>query len=145
MDGTCQVDFYVLVDPARTAESLACQLALMAWEQGHRVCVLTEDATEASRLDELMWEQPPGRFLPHDIGSGADECPVRIEEIGKAIPADRDVVINLACSAVGEPGRFQRLLEIVPPDDGRRQASRDKYRAYREQGLDPAHHTIGKP
>ena len=145
MEGACQVDFYVLADPARTAESLACQLALMAWEQGHRVCVLTEDAGEAGRLDELMWEQPPGRFLPHGIGPGGDDSPVRIEEIGTAVPTDRDVVINLASSAVGEPGRFRRLLEIVPPDEGRRQASRDKYRAYRELGLEPAHHTIGKP
>ncbi|NNJ63934.1 MAG: DNA polymerase III subunit chi, partial [Xanthomonadales bacterium] len=64
MTGTCQVDFYVLADPVRSAESLACQLALMAWEQGHRVCVRTEDELEAQRIDELMWEQPPGRFLP---------------------------------------------------------------------------------
>ncbi len=145
MAGRCQVDFYVLADPVRTAESLACQLALMAWEQGHRVCVRTEDEGEATRVDELMWEQPPGRFLPHEIGPGADDCPLRIEAGNDAVPGDRDVVINLATSAVPEPGRFQRLLEIVPQEDSRRQASRGKYRAYREQGLDPAHHTIGKP
>ena len=139
------MDFYVLADPARSVEGLACQLALMAWEQGHRVCVRTEDASEASRLDELMWEQPPGRFLPHDVGAGAGDSPVRIEQSGAAIPPDRDVVINLASSAISEPGRFRRLLEVVPPDESRRQASREKYRAYREQGLEPAHHTIGKP
>jgi DNA polymerase-3 subunit chi len=142
---TCQVDFYVLADPVRSAESLACQLALMAWEQGHRVCVRTEDELEAQRIDELMWDQPPGRFLPHEIGAGAEECPVRIETGGEDVPGDRDVVINLATSAVPEPARFSRLLEVVPQEGDRRQASRGKYRAYRDQGLDPAHHTIGKP
>ena len=117
----------------------------MAWEQGFRVCVRAEDEHEAQRVDELMWEQPPGRFLPHEIGPAAEDCPVRIETDGADIPADRDVIINLASSAVPEPDRFRRLLEIVPREDGRRQASRGKYRAYREQGLEPAHHTIGKP
>ena len=37
MAASCQVDFYVLTNPDQSAERLACQLAMMAWEQGHRV------------------------------------------------------------------------------------------------------------
>ena len=38
---------------------------------------------------------------------------------------------------VPEPARFRRLLEIVPANPEQREASREKYRAYREQGLSP--------
>ena len=44
MTAACQIDFYVLQDRTASTESLACQLALMAWEHGNRVMVLA--ATE---------------------------------------------------------------------------------------------------
>jgi DNA polymerase IIIc chi subunit len=92
MSRSCQVDFYVLARPDQSAQHLACKLALMAWEQGHRVMVLTVGETD---------------------------------------------------SAIPEPGRFSRLLEIVPADDRQRTASRLKFREYRDLGLNPESHTIG--
>mgnify|MGYP000281859970 CR=1 FL=1 len=71
MSTACQVDFYVLARTTQSAEQLACRLAMMAWEQGHRVAVCTASDPDARRLDELMWDDPPGRFLPH--ATGADE------------------------------------------------------------------------
>jgi len=144
MTASPQVDFYVLAGVSPSAEGLACRLAMMAWEQGHRVAVRTESDAEALTLDELMWDQPPGRFLPHGIGTDGAESPVSIGSREQEIPTDRGVIINLAATAVPDPGRFTRLLEIVPPDSGQRHASRLKYRQYRDLGLDPAHHTIGK-
>lgn len=144
MDASCQVDFYVLASASQSADRLACRLAMMAWEQGHRVSVRTESTAEASALDELMWDYPPGRFLPHGTNADDETDPVTISASQQDIPADRDVVINLAASAIPDPLRFKRLLEIVPPDAAQRDASRRKFRQYREQGLEPAHHTIGQ-
>jgi DNA polymerase-3 subunit chi len=140
----CQVDFYVLADAEGSPEELACKLALMAWEQGFRIAVRTEDEQAAGRLDELMWESPSGRFLPHALGEGAGGAPVRIGAGDEAMDEGRDLVINLASTAVPAPGRFRRLLEIVPADHGLREASRTKFRQYRDQGLEPAHHRIGQ-
>ncbi len=144
MNASCQVDFYVLARPDQSAERLACRLAMMAWEQGHHVAVLTADEKDADALDEIMWDYPPGRFLPHSRGQADSETPVSIDTCAAEIPADRDVVINLADSAVPEPGRFKRLLEIVPGVEQKRLASRQKFREYRNLGLSPASHTIGK-
>jgi len=144
MPGACQVDFYVLSSPQQSAERLACKLAMMAWEQGHRVTVLTVDKNDADSLDEIMWDYPPGRFLPHCVGQADSETPVNIELSAEDIPADRDVVINLADSAIPEPERFKRLLEIVPGAEQKRLASRQKFREYRKLGLNPASHTIGQ-
>ena len=144
MAAPCQVDFYVLAGAAQSAQRLACRQAMKAWDQGFMVSVRTEDDRQAKALDELMWDYPPGRFLPPGAGSEGAASPVNIGTDQQDIPADRDVIINLAASAVPEPARFRRLLEIVPSEAAQRDASRNKYRQYREQGLDPAHHTIGK-
>jgi DNA polymerase-3 subunit chi len=143
MSCNCQVDFYVLANPRESAEHLACKLAMMAWEQGHHVAILTADDSDAASLDEIMWDFPPGRFLPHSHGKAGSENPVSIDSYSADIPADRDVVINLADAAVPDPGRFRRLLEIVPGAVQKRLASRQKFRDYRDLGLNPASHTIG--
>ena len=144
MTGTCQVDFYVLGEGALTAEQLACRLALMAWEQGQQIAVFTETADLAKRLDELMWNYPAGRFLPHSTQAGDSQAPVIIGTSDMPIPADSEVIINLSSTTISNPGRFKRLLEIVPGSPSQRTASRHKFRSYREQGLNPVSHPIEK-
>lgn len=143
MTASCQVDFYVLARASQSAEQLVCRLAMMAWEQGHQIAVCTADDTAARRLDELMWDQPPGRFLPHGMAAESEHTPVSIVAGNQSIPEGRSLVINLCASAVPEPERFGRLCEIVPADAAHREASRKKFRTYRNGGLEPAHHTIG--
>lgn len=153
----CQVDFYVLAESAPSAEQLACRLSLMAWEQGHRVSVLAPDEKAARSLDELMWNYPAGRFLPHERagpGPGTEgqgeagqgdavwAAPVSIVTSADLVGADRDVVVNLGDTAVPQPGRFHRLLEIVPAAPQMREASRDKFRHYLRLGLRPVKHDI---
>jgi DNA polymerase-3 subunit chi len=144
MTSDCQVDFYVLDEGALTAEQLACRLALMAWEQGHQIAVLTETAELANKLDELMWDYPPGRFLPHSAKAGAKQAAVSIGTVDLPIPDDSEVVINLSSTVIPDSNKFKRLLEIVPCIPSQRTASRRKFRAYREQGLNPASHPIRK-
>ncbi len=139
----CQVDFYVLQDETQSADLLACRLALMAWEQGKRIMVLAASDTECKRLDELMWEHPQGRFLPHTL---AHDLTTGVM-IGTVAELDRhasDVLINLTPTAIPEPGRFQRLLELVPANDNQRKASREKFRDYRACGMEPVTHPINR-
>ncbi len=144
MTDACQVDFYILGDGAPTAEQLACRLALMAWEQGHQITVLTETTELANKLDELMWDYPVGRFLPHSVEPDDTQVPVIIGKSDMPIPGGSEVIINLSSSAVSRTDRFKRLLEIVPGSPEQRTASRNKFRTYREQGLNPASHPIKK-
>lgn len=141
--GSCQVDFYVLEDPRKSVEQLACQLAMMAWEQGLRSLVVVPDRSQAVKLDELMWSIPPGRFLPHQDSGEAVQAPVSIGSLADLDQAQAEVVINLDLAAVPQPQRFHRLLELVPARQADRQASRSKFRVYRELGLNPQSHTMG--
>ena len=144
MDIPCQVDFYVLARPGQSAEKLACRLAMKAWQNGHRVMVQTRDEAQAIALDEMMWDEPPGRFLPHSSGAGSDKAPVSIQAQPRTETDGSDLLINLTAEPVTEPQRFRRLLEIVPAEAQQRAASRLKFKAYRDLGLEPVTHTIGK-
>ena len=141
---TCQVDFYLLGENAPGAEQLACQLALMAWERMQNVHVITATKSAAEQLDTLMWRYPEGRFLPHAITGNQDSAraPVHIGTPSGLNPTD--VVINLCPEAVPEPERFSRILEIVPFAEDERQASREKFRTYRDLGIVPRTNEISK-
>ena len=143
MDDPCQVDFYVLARPSQSAGELACRLAMMAWEKGHRVAVRADGQDAVRELDELMWDCPPGRFLPHATGSSDADVPVAIDTSEAVIPDHRDLVINLCEEPVPQATRFRRLLEIVPAEPTQRTASRSKFRVYRDQGLSPETHEMG--
>jgi DNA polymerase-3 subunit chi len=138
-----QVAFYIIARPTQSAEQVACILAMKAWAQGHRVAVCAPTEQAVHRLDEMMWDQPTGRFLPHETDDGST-APVLIRHGNTGIPGDRDLVINLCIEPVPEPERFSRLCEVVPAQPEQRTASRNKYRAYRDKQLSPETHEIGK-
>jgi len=142
VSGDCQVDFYVLAESAPSAGHLACRLCLKAWEEGHLVTVLAPSDDDARQLDQLMWEFPAGRFLPHQRGPADRDVPIAILSPRQALPEDRDVIVNLTADPIPQPARFRRLLEIVPADTALRASSRTKYREYQRLGLNPNHHEM---
>jgi DNA polymerase-3 subunit chi len=141
MSEFCQVDFYLLGESSPGAARLACRLALMALEKNHKIFIITASEASGDELDELMWQYPEGRFIPH-ARSGAEDSARAPVNIGTLASLNRaDVVINLCPVAVPQPERFARVLEIVPAADNDKEASRQKFRIYRNLGLNPHTHT----
>jgi len=114
----------------------------MALERNQKIFIVTSSEPYSERLDELMWQYPEGRFIPHSRVESPDsaKAPVNIGVLSRLKPAD--VVINLCPEVVPEPDRFSRVLEIVPHADDEKEASRVKYRIYRNLGLNPQTHEI---
>ncbi len=141
---SCQVDFYLLGMSSPGAAKLACRLALMALERNQNIFIITNSDKSAEQLDELMWQYPEGRFIPHARAGEPDalKAPVNIGLLSGLNTTD--VVINLCTEAVPQPERFSRVLEIVPYADDEREASRVKFRTYRNMGLNPQTHEINK-
>lgn len=134
-----QVDFYLLADSTLSADHLACRLAMMAWERQQDVFVVVDSDSHIEKLDELMWQYPADRFLPHAL-SNAAKAPV---QIGRAADIKQvGVVINLCRETVPQPTKFNRILEIVPFAKQERDASRVKFKAYRDLGLSPQLHEM---
>lgn len=116
----------------------------MALERGQKIFILTGTEASSRELDELMWQYPEGRFIPHTLveDKESEKAPIKIGTLSGLNPAD--VVINLCPDAVPDPERFSRVLEVVPFADEEKEASRAKYRIYRNLGLKPRTHEINK-
>lgn len=134
-----QVDFYLLADSTLSADHLACRLAMMAWERQQDVFVVVDSDTHMATLDELMWQYPADRFLPH-TASNTDKAPVQIGQ--SADIKQVGVVINLCREAIPQPTKYNRILEIVPFAKQERDASRVKFKVYRDLGLSPQLHEM---
>jgi len=143
-----QVDFYVLPGSDGVARlRFACRLVEKAWQLRHRVRVQL-DAGDAETFDQLLWTYADRSFVPHRRAGAPGDVPrsappeVVISDDDAPDPADGDVLVNLAVRAPRDPGRWSRIAEVVDGDAGRRQAGRERFRAYRERGAAPATHEM---
>ncbi|NBC23451.1 MAG: DNA polymerase III subunit chi [Gammaproteobacteria bacterium] len=136
-----RVDFYILQDVDRgAAHRFACRLAVKAVAANTPLHLHVSDAKVAADLDDMLWNYPEHRFIPHGLQSGErhDRDPV---VIGWEAPADPEgVLVNLADEIPSFFGRFDRVAEIVVGEN--RDAGRERYKFYRDRGFPLFHHEL---
>ena len=134
-----RVDFYLLDDLTVMAGArFACRLALKAVQGGQQVYVHTDSAAQSTQFDDLLWDYPRHRFVPHACVA-TDQTDQRTTPllIGHTEPPTDNVLINLGADIPEFFGRFERVAEIVVGE--RREIGRERYRFYRDCGY-PLHH-----
>lgn len=139
-----RVDFYSLPERGNSGKT-ACLLTEKARQLGHTIHVRAASRAEALQLDDLLWTFRDISFIPHRLADAAGDAtaPVTIEWEGAESDAG-DVLVNLTAAMPAEAGRFNRIIELIPADAAGRQAARERYRLYREQGLELYHHEMGQ-
>jgi DNA polymerase-3 subunit chi len=147
-----RVDFYILAaDQPRERLLFACRLIEKAYLARQRIFVWLEDAAALANLDELLWTFSDRSFVPHESLQEPAQwavCPVLLG--CQNVPVSGyDLLLNLAAEApIALDGAPKRIVEILDAEPARRQAGRERYRRYRERGLNPQTHHIatdGKP
>ncbi|MCC5811570.1 MAG: DNA polymerase III subunit chi [Ectothiorhodospiraceae bacterium] len=139
-----KVDFYIAGDQQpQAAELLACRIAEKAVAQGHRAFLRTRDEAQAHGMDTLLWTFRDGSFLPHGLWDGDPGEPIVIGPAGVSAPDDRDLLINLAEVPLDSLGSWQRIADVADQSPERLRAARQRFRWYRDQGVEPQHHTVG--
>lgn len=134
-----RADFYLIAGKQRFVEKpllLVCELARKATDSGQPLLIFAASAAQAEVLDELLWEFDPDAYVPHQIvGTDEDDdiTPVLIVAPEMQTPM-RPLVINLRAEAV--QGSFTRVLEVVPAEESARGPSRERWKAYKERGLE---------
>ncbi|HVI57303.1 MAG TPA: DNA polymerase III subunit chi [Luteimonas sp.] len=139
-----RADFYLIAKPRFRDEPLrlVCELARKAHDAGQWTLVLARDAAQAELLDDLLWDMGDDAYIPHQIAGAdveEDEAAVLIAPPGIDAPL-RPLVINLRDAAV--EGAFERVLEVVPPDDDARGPLRERWKQYKARGLDVSKHDM---
>lgn len=138
-----RADFY-LIQKERFREEpllLVCELARKAFDANLSTLVLARDAEQAEQLDDLLWAFDDDAYIPHQL-AGDDEddlAPVLIAGPDTDTPM-RTLVINLRDAAV--PGEVERVLEVVPADDGARGPLRERWKQYQARGFDVKKHDM---
>ena len=135
------IDFYF---NAADKLQVACRLAGKAASQGKRLLIYAPQADTAQRIDRLLWTWQPTGFVPHCAAHDplAGDTPVLIAS-GPEAEAACEVLLNLGAGTPPGFERFERLLELVTPDEEDRRTARARYKFYRERGYRIADHDLG--
>jgi DNA polymerase-3 subunit chi len=138
-----RIDFYELPDKDLDASlRFACRLCLKALGNNMVVHVRVNDADQAQAVDELMWDYPKHRLVPHEIiqeqGDKAASSPVHIG--WQAPKHDTGLLINLGNDIPNYFGRFDRVAEIIV--DESKTLRREHYKFYRQRGYPLHHHPL---
>jgi DNA polymerase-3 subunit chi len=139
-----EITFYVLadLDPGKRL-STACRIIEKAFQQKHSIFVLAASRAEAEQLDEMLWTFRADSFVPHHlVGEGpTPPPPVRIGWAGIP-PEANDLLVNLGAGFPPQPNRFRRIVEIVGGDEPMREAARQHWRQYKQQGYAVTSHNL---
>lgn len=137
-----QVDFYLLAESSRHARDLfVCRLVEKAHRLGHAILLLISDQPQRAKLDALLWSFRAESFLPHGEQMADEGQRIFLDD---RIRLDRcdDLLINLTDALPGGFVGFNRVAEIVTSDPLQRELSRQRFRAYRQAGIQPVTHDL---
>ena len=125
-----RVDFYILEGQSPSGRlKLACKLAEKAYLAAQTVLVWHTDPAELKAFDQMLWVFNDGSFVPHEALTGnvtPTDSPVLLSS-GVALPANVDIIINLAPDLPPCLARTPRVIEIIDSDDARRRAGRARF------------------
>lgn len=138
-----RVDFYILPDSVpRGRLLLACRLAERAYREGLTAYIHTAGPAEADALDDLLWTFKEQSFVPHARCPAAPDDPSPVLIGSGADCAPMQMLINLDREIPPFVDDFQRVAEVVDQHPDVLQASRVRFRAYRERGVAPTTHKL---
>ncbi|MHB0983269.1 MAG: DNA polymerase III subunit chi [Thiobacillus sp.] len=122
---------------------VARRVAAKACGQGRQVMIYAPDAAVADAIDRLLWTTPAPGFVPHcrDTDPLASETPVLIGTDTDALRS-ADVMINLHTGQPPAFARFERLVEIVGPDEAGVERGRERWRFYKARGYSLKTHDL---
>lgn len=141
------VQFINLAKAGLPLETAAARLAELHHRAGRRVLIHAGDPARAQALDQALWTYDPGSFLPHGLAgqAGADDEPVLISPGMAGIPAVQ-VLILAQPVEIGEPGRFEFIIDFVPAAQGPAlEAARERYRQWQQDGHAALEHLTRLP
>lgn len=130
------VSFYILTSEQEHAiDRTACRLAARAFDEGMRTLILVNDDSTATYLDDLLWQQPENRFIPHTRVSVDPKIDVRTWiATGTDQVREAQLLINLTHDKPHKFDSYDRIFEIVAKSNT--EESREKYRFYRSRGCE---------
>jgi DNA polymerase-3 subunit chi len=125
----------------------ACRLLRKGHMKSARMVVMV-DPDQLGALDAALWQVSTHDFLPHCT----DQDPVHvrvhspIQLVGGSLlnPEARalDVLVNLRQEMPLEFLSFAKVIEVVTQEEHDRQQARERWKLYRQKGIEPQRHDL---
>ena len=139
-----QVHFELLDQPDRV-EGIA-RLLLRRGKLKPHLLVLCPDDGFMAQLDERLWTIHPESFLAHgiaEIDAGANAMQPILLSTSICRDNAPEVLVNGALEVPQDVSQFSHIVDFVDGWDERlKQAARDRFRMYRQMGMEPKY--LGK-
>jgi DNA polymerase-3 subunit chi len=112
-----------------------CRLVRKAHGAGNRLVIFGRDRKLLAELDEQLWTFASLEFLPHCFAGDtlANETPILLADTD-TVTAHHDVLVNLDLERPEFFSRFERVIEVVTPQEADRRAARERWKFYKERG-----------
>jgi DNA polymerase-3 subunit chi len=141
-----EVSFYLL--PSESIQEryeFACKLIEKAYRSGCFCYVLTDNAEQSQKIDDLLWTFRAGSFIPHQIFTGELPAIEKVILIGSLDMPEfwQKTVINLSSYCPGQFDKIERILEILDNSEATKELGRNRYRHYQQSGVTITTHKMG--
>ena len=140
-----EISFYILSSTGMHERyRFACKLIEKAYRSGSFCYVLTDTEAHSHTLDELLWTFRPNSFIPHQIYQGEMPQFSNTVLIGNQ-PAPlqwQKIILNLASNPLADLSNTEKVLEILDNDEQIKTLGRQRYRYYKQLGIELITHNI---
>ena len=141
-----RADFYLIKNQQTEAALLqaACRILEKAFQRQQQVYVQLASTQQAQRLDDQLWTFRDGAFIPHAqyrVGMTADSEAIQIG-CEPPPPHQQQILLNLCGQIPENIQQFARIIEIVLDESRQRELARERYKFYRDQGMQLHSHEI---
>ncbi len=139
-----EASFYILPTSSLSERFIfACKLIEKAYRCGQFCYVYTDSLQQSQQLDNLLWTFRENSFIPHQIYQQLPEIEQTVL-IGTQPAPDKwqKLIFNLSSKYPDNLTNTERVLEILDNNEDLKQAGRQRFRLYKQDGFDISTHKI---
>jgi len=142
-----KASFYILPSDSVPARFLfACKLIEKAYRSGQFCYVYTDSLQQSQQLDNQLWTFRENSFIPHQLYETENKVPdyPKTVLIGTLAAPERwqKLIFNLSSKYPADLTNTDRVLEILDNNEALKQAGRQRFRQYKQNGFDISTHKI---
>ncbi len=140
-----EVTFYVLNSESLYDRYLfSCKLIEKAYNSGKFCYVLLDSIEQCQRLDDMLWIFRAGSFIPHQVFNGItpDITAQILIGIENTPESWQNLVFNLSSQMPESWQNATRVLEILDNNETTKIVGRERYRTYKNAGIEIVTHKI---
>lgn len=143
-----EASFYILPTHSLSDRFIfACKLIEKAYRSGHFCYIYTDSLQQSQQLDNQLWTFRENSFIPHQL---YDETMNTAPEYQKTVLIGtqaapekwQSLIFNLSSNYPTDLSKTERVLEILDNNEDLKQAGRQRFRQYKQNGFEISTHKI---